>query len=675
MPHGRRFHYSRWDGTQQGFEFDALDVMEQLTDDLLYHGDVNAALRRMLQQGFEDRNGERVQGLREMLERLRQEREDRLDRYDLGGVFDDIARELREVVEQERAAIDELADEARASGDPRRQELTDQVATERNMHLDLLPPDLAGQVRSLQQYDFTSSEASERFDELLERLRSELMQQAVDQMSGSMENHSPEDLARMKDMLAELNRMLEQRAAGEEPDFAAFMDTYGDFFPENPQTLDELLEVMARRMAAMQAMMNSMTPEQRQQLMDLSNQLMEDMDLRWQMDQLGDNLRQLFPDAGWGQRYDFGGVDPLDLGSAQQMMNDLGDLDQLENLLKGAVNPGALAEVDLDRARELMGDESARSLERMAELTTMLEDAGLIENKEGRLELTPSGMRRLGRNALAELFKKLSRDMVGGHPLDRPGIGHERTYETKQYEWGDPFNLHINRTISNAVRRRAADGVRSGPVTLVPEDFEIDRTEQIVRSATVLMLDLSLSMPMRDNFLPAKKVAMALHALISMQFPRDYLGLVGFSEVARTLEAHQLPEVSWDFVYGTNMQHGFQLARQLLARQTGTKQIIMITDGEPTAHINSFGEPEFHYPPVRATVDATLLEVVRCTREKIRINTFMLDADRGLQHFVEKLTELNRGRAFFTTPQTLGDFVLVDFLEQKRSLLKGRRAS
>ena len=666
MASQRRFRYSPWDGTQQGFEFDALDVMEQLTDDLLYHGDVNAALRRMLQQGFEDRNGERVQGLREMLEQLRQEREERLDRYDLGGVFDEIAKELREVVDQERGALDELRDDALRSGDERRQELTNEVATERNMHLDMLPPDLAGQVKSLQQYDFTSSEASERFDALVDKLRQELMQQAVDQMSGSLSDMTPEDMARMKDMLAELNHMLEQRAAGEEPDFDAFMANYGDFFPENPQTLDELLDVMAQRMAAMQALMNSMTPEQRQQLMDLSNQLMEDMDLRWQMDQLGDNLRQMFPDAGWQKQYQFGGVDPLDLGSAQQMMNDLGDLDQLENLLKGAVNPGALAEVDLDRARDLMGPDAARSLERMAELTKMLEQAGMIENKEGRLELTPSGMRRLGRNALAELFKKMSKDMMGGHQVDRVGVGHERTYETKPYEWGDPFNLHINRTISNAVRRRASEGIKEGPLRLSPDDFEIDQTELIVRSATVLMLDLSLSMPMRDNFLPAKKVAMALHALISMQFPRDYLGLVGFSEVARTLEAHQLPEVSWDFVYGTNMQHGFMLARQLLARQSGTKQIIMITDGEPTAHINSYGEPEFHYPPVR--------EVMRCTREKIRINTFMLDADRGLQHFVEQMTALNRGRAFFTTPQTLGDFVLVDFLEQKRSLLKGRRA-
>ena len=669
----RRFRYSPWDGTQRGFELDAADVMEQITDDLLYHGDLNAALRRMLQDGFADRNGERIQGLREMLEKLRAARQERLDRFDLGGVFDEIAKELREVVEQERAALDELAAEARAAGDQRRQELTDQVVAERNMELEMLPNDVAGQVRSLQNYEFTSSDARERFEGLVDRLRQQLMQQAVDQMSGAMQSMTPEDMGRMKDMLAALNDMLAQRAAGQEPDFDSFMDRYGDFFPENPQTLDELLEVMAQRMAAMQAMLNSMTPEQRQQLMDLSNQLLEDMDLRWQMDQLGENLRGMFPDAGWGRQYRFDGVDPLDFPQAMQAMGDLGDLDQLENLLKGTVNPGALAEVDLDRARELVGDDVANSMERMADLAKMLQEAGLVDQREGRLELTPEGIRRLGKNALAQLFKKLSRDLLGGHRIDRIGVGHERTYDTKPYEWGDPFNLNINATIGNAVRRRSAEGRVGGPVHLIPDDFEIEQTEQSVRTATVLMLDLSLSMPMRENFLPAKKVAMALHALISMQYPRDYLGIVGFSEVARVLEAHQLPEVSWDFVYGTNMQHGFVLARQLLARQHGTKQIIMITDGEPTAHINSYGEPEFHYPPIRATVDATLLEVSRCTRDQIRINTFMLDADRGLQHFVERMTELNRGRAFFTSPETLGDFVLVDFLEQKRSMLRGRR--
>ncbi len=663
-----RFRYSPWDGTQRGFELDALDVMGELTDDLLYHGDVNAALRRMLQSGFEDRNGERIQGLRDILDKLKERREDTLDRFDLGGVYDEIAEELKDVVDTERGAIDDRLTQDLASGDDRRSELARQSADERHLELDMLPPDLAGQVKSLENHDFISPEAEQRFNELTEKLREQLMQQYVDQLSGAVQDMSPEDMARMKDMMAALNEMLEQRAAGEEPDFEGFMNEFGDFFPENPQTLDELLEIMAQRMAAAQAMLNSMTPEQRAQLQQLSDQLLEDMDLRWQADQLGRNLREAFPDAGWDNAYQFEGADPLDMASAMEAMGELGDLDQLEQMLKGSPQPGALGEVDTDRVRELLGEEPAASLERMAEITKMLTEAGLIEQKEGRLELTPAGLRRLGANALTELFGTLEKDRLGGHQQEDMGIGHERAYQTKPYEYGDPFNLDINQTIRNAIRRG-----EGSPVRLTPDDFEIEQTEQTVRVSTVLMLDLSLSMPMRDNFLPAKKVAMALHSLISMQYPRDYLGLVGFSEVGRILTAEQLPEVSWDFVYGTNMQHGFQLARQLLARKTGTKQTIVSTDGEPTAHINRFGEPEFHYPPVRETVDATLLEVSRCTRDDIRINTFMLDPDPGLQRFVENLTKMNRGRAFFTSPDTLGDYVLVDFLDQRRNLIKGRR--
>jgi uncharacterized protein with von Willebrand factor type A (vWA) domain len=330
----------------------------------------------------------------------------------------------------------------------------------------------------------------------------------------------------------------------------------------------------------------------------------------------------------------------------------------------------------MDRVRDLLGDDAARSLERLAELTRMLEEAGLIEQKEGRLELTPRGLRKIGANALRDLFAKLARDKFGQHQIDQLGQGHERSFETKPYEFGDPFNLDLQRTLRNALGRRASlplgHADRDGtPVRLSPDDFEIERTEQLTRSSTVLMLDLSLSMPMRDNFLAAKKVAMALHSLISSQFPRDFLGIVGFSEVARELKPEQLPEVSWDFVYGTNMQHAFLLSRRMLARQTGTKQIIMVTDGEPTAHLLPGGEVFFNYPPVRETVEATLKEVARCTREDIRINTFMLDANSYLRSFVEKLTRMNRGRAFFTTPETLGSYVLVDFIEQKKAL-RGR---
>jgi len=664
------FTYSRWDGTQAGFELDALDVFEEITDDLLYHGDLNAALRRMMQSGFKDHAGERLMGLRDMLERLRRRKKDRLDQYDLGGVYDDIAQELRDVVDLERGLLDDLRDSARQSGDQRRQELTDQTVAEKHMQLDMLSPDLAGMVRDLENYEFTSTEAQERFEQLMDKLREQLMQSYVNQMAGAMSNISPEQSQRMKDMLAELNHMLDQRANGEEPDFEGFMERYGDFFPENPQSLDELLEVMAQRMAAMQAMLNSMTPEQRAQLQALSEQLLEDMDLRWQVDQLSSHLQQMFPQAGWEQSYNFSGQDPLNFAEAVAMMQEMGDLDGLENLLRGATAPGALAEVDLDRARELLGDDAARSLDKMSELAKMLEEAGLIENKEGRFELTPRGIRRIGQNALADLFKKLDDERFSQHELQRSGSGHEREHQTKPYEFGDAFNLHIERTVRNAIQRTGG----GTPVRLTPGDFEVERTEHLVRSSTVLMLDLSLSMPMRDNFLPAKKVAMALHSLISTRYPRDYLGIVGFSEVARELKAEQLPEVSWDFVYGTNMQHAFQISRRLLARQTGTKQIIMITDGEPTAHITEHGDVFFNYPPVRETVDATLKEVARCTRDGIRINTFMLDPTMHLRHFVERLTELNRGRAFFTTPETLGDYVLVDFIEQRRKLLKGRRA-
>ena len=662
-----RFTYSRWDGTQKGFELDAETVFDAMTDDLLYHGDVNSALRRMMQEGFKDRNGDRLQGMREIMDRLRKERQERLDRGDLGGVFQEIADALDDIVDEERHAVENAKNAAEASGDERRAETARQTADDRNFRLDMLPDDLAGKVRELQAYDFESAEAKQRFDDLMDKLRQQLMQQAVDQMSGAMQNMSPEDMQHMKDMLAGLNEMLDKQQRGEDPGFEEFMEKFGDFFPENPETLEELLESMAQRMAAMQAMMNSMTPEQRAQMQQLSDQLMEDMDLRWQMDQLGQNLRSMFPQMNWNQSYDMQGQDPMGFGQAMQTMQELGELDQLENLLRNATTPGALAEADIDRVRDLMGDDAAKSLARMAELAKMLEEAGLIQNKEGRLELTPKGLRKIGSNALRDLYSKLAKDKAGQHQMDRFGQGHERTYETKQYEYGDPFNLDLQRTLRNAIRR----GGSGTPVRLSPDDFEIERTEHVTRSSTVLMLDLSMSMPMRDNFLPAKKVAMALHSLITSQFPRDYMGLVGFGEVARVITAEQLPEVSWDFAYGTNMQHAMMLSRQLLSRQTGTKQIIMITDGEPTAHITASGQPYFNYPPTQETIEATLREVVRCTKDNIRINTFMLDADRSLKSFIEKLTAINRGRAFFTTPDTLGDYVLVDFIENKKKMARG----
>ncbi|HEY4410050.1 MAG TPA: hypothetical protein VGO87_09215 [Acidimicrobiia bacterium] len=646
----RRWRYSRWDGTQTGFELDAENVLGELADDLLYHGDLNAALRRALQSGMRTPDGRQLEGLRQLLERIARRRREELERHELSGLGEDIARRLDEVTDLERQALD-------------RGDLPHDEAQARHQRLDEMPPDLAGRFRELSEYDFASPEARRRFEELRDELRQQLIQSQFNRMAQGMADMSPERMAALKDMLAELNTMLAAREAGEEPDFAGFMERHGQFFPGNPQSLDELLEQMARSMAQMQALLSSMSEEQRRQLEELAEELLGDLDLSWQMNDLARHLQNAFPDLGWDRGYDFSGADPLNLAGAPSLLERLGSLDELEHLLRSATSPAQLAEADVDRARELLGDDAADSLEQLARLARMLEEAGLIDQRDGRYELTPKGLRRIGQRALSELFSKLAKDRLGGHKVERSGTGHERANEHKPYEFGDPFALNVEQTVRNALGRQGA----GTPVRLSPEDFEVERMEHLSRSATVLMLDLSLSMPMRDNFLAAKKVAVALHALISSQFPRDFLGIVGFSEVARELKAAQLPEVSWDFVYGTNMQHAFVLARRMLAHESGTRQIIMITDGEPTAHITD-GQVFFHYPPVQETIDKTLAEVHRCTRDGIRINTFMLDASSGLRRFVERMTQMNRGRAFFTTPETLGDYVLVDFVEQKRRM-------
>ena len=662
----RRFTYSKWDGTQQISELDANALMEALGDELIEHGDPNSALRRLMQRGL-DFEGGRLEGLRDILQKLRQKRQDTIEQNSLGGIYDEINEALEQVISTERESLEAIQNRFR--DDKRKQEINDEALKARRDELDLLEHEnLASRVKGLSDYDFTSTAAAQKFEELVNDLREQLMQQAIDQMAGEMKNMTSEDMSRMKDMLAALNEMLNQKQEGEEPDFEKFMHEYGDFFPENPKSLEELLEVMAQRMATMEQILNSMSPEQRAQLEELSEQLLEDMDLRWQMDQLSENLREAFPKMGWEQAVEFKGDNSLNLPEAIQTFEDLADLDRLEQMLRNVSNPGALSEVDNDKVRELLGEESPESLERLSQMSKMLEESGLVESKEGQLSLTPKAIRKLGQNALADLYRRISKDRAGRHNAETIGAGHERDYATKSYEFGDPFNLNIERTVRNGLVRNGS----GTPVDLKPEDFEIERTEATVQASTVLMLDLSLSMPMRDNFLPAKKVAMALNSLISGQFPRDFLGVVTFSEIAREIRPEKLPEVSWDYVYGTNMQHGLLLARRMLAKQSGTKQIIMVTDGEPTAHITEEGFPLFSYPPSSETVEKTLLEVKRCTRDDIRINVFMLDATPYLTRFIEHVTKMNGGRAFFTTNQSLGDYLLVDFVEQRRSFTSAR---
>ena len=662
---GARYDYSAWDGSQEFDDLDPEDLLAALGDDLLGTGDLSDALERLLRGGIDLPDGERVEGLRDLLEQTRLRRDELLSQGSLDGELAKYRERLEEIEAMERAGLDELVAEAEASGDERRREVTEDVATERRMAIELMPPDLAGKMRSMGAYEFTSTEAREAFEELQAELRKEISDSYFKGMSEALSNPDPEQIARVRDAMDALSQMIEQRQRGEDldPTFDEFMERFGDLFP-GAESLDDLLEQLAAQMAAAEAMWRSLSADQRAELQGLAEAMFEDMDLRWSMERLNANLRAAFPEMPWGDGYRFEGEGSLSLSEAADAARQLAELERMEELLSTASSASALNEIDIDSVRRNLGEDAARQLDRLAQVAKSLEESGLIANKGGRMELTAHGVRRLGNKALQDLFTQLNQDKVGQHQTAYVGSGHDREETTKPYEHGDPLNLHLSKTVHNAVAR-GGGGV---PVKLEPDDFEVVETEALARSATVLCIDLSMSMPMRDNFVPAKKMAMALQTLINQKFPRDYLGLVVFSDVAREVKPTELPTVMWDYIYGTNLQHALALSRSMLAYQQGTKQIIVVTDGEPTAHINRWGEPEFNYPPVPETLRLTMAEVVRCTRANITINTFALDLERTHYPFVEQIAKVNGGRTFYTTNDDLGGYVLVDFLKHRRLL-------
>jgi uncharacterized protein with von Willebrand factor type A (vWA) domain len=675
----RAARYARWDGTQTVPALDADEILDAMADDVMAEGDLGEALRRLMERGWRTSDPSRpdLAGLDDLRERLRRRREELQERYQLRDVLADVRQELEDIVAEERAGIERRLDEAAtppdgSPSDPALRAMLRDAAARRIDQLDNLPRDVGGRIRELEQYDFMESAARDRFNELTERLRKQTLDRFVEGLSEAIQGTTPEELAANREMVRDLNSLLEERLEGREPsqdDVDDFLSRHGRFFP-GARTLDDIVEQLTQRMAAMQSLLRSMTPAQRAELQSMMDALLRDDRLRWDLARLASNMDQLIPD-GLGEGYDFSGDEPLGLEPALDRIGQLQALDALEDQLAAVEDPADLAGLDRDAARELLGPESARDLEALDELARQLERAGYLTRRGDRLELTPRGSRRIGQKVLDDLFARLSRDAFGGHRIDRAGRGGEREETTKPYEFGDPFHLDIRGTIDNALRRpenapferlaRGEPGVR-----LSPEDFEVFRTEQLSRTSTVLLVDMSRSMLLRGCFVAAKKVAVALDTLIRTQFPHDDLTVIGFAYYARELRPEALAELTWHgYEYGTNLQHGLMLARRILARQRGAdRQIVVITDGEPTAHFEN-GQVEFSYPPTRRTIQETLREVQRCTRDGIVINTFMLERSRALAEFVALVTRMNRGRAFYATPERLGEYVLVDFVSNR----------
>jgi uncharacterized protein with von Willebrand factor type A (vWA) domain len=686
-----RHRYLRWDGSQR-LDFDADDVLDALSDDLLAEGDLAEALRRLIQRGFPPgrRAADRVAGLRELMERLAAKRRDVLERYKVGDVLGDVRRELEEILDTERAGLErrlaptsakpETGDrqgkpgkraksqraQDRLAQDQRALEQMSRTIAERHREaLDALPEDPGGRIRALQDYDFLEPAARDRFEALLEKLRQQVLDSYLKGLNEQLKGVTPEQLAANRDMVRDLNRLLQERLNGGDPDASEFLAKHGGFFP-GAQTLDDVIEQLAERMTAMQSLLASMSAEQRAELQALMDSLLRDDRLRWDLAQLAATLDRLLP-GGLGERFDFRGSEPLSLEGALEQLAQIQALERLGTQLGGADDPAALADIDLDEVRRLLDGESAQDLEGLQKLARALEEAGYAERVGRRLELTPRGSRRIGEKVLDRLFARLRRDAFGGHVRRSSTGGGERTEGSKPWVFSEPFDLDLQRTLSNALAREENGGGLM-PIRLAPEDFEVHRAEDQSRAATVLLVDMSRSMLLRGCFLAAKKVAIALDTLIRTRFPRDELHIIGFAYYAREIRPEALAALSWHgYEYGTNLQHGLALARRLLSRShAANREVVIVTDGEPTAHFQD-GQIEFSYPPTRRTIVETLKEVGRCTREGVTINTFMLERSRPLTEFVDRMTRLNRGRAFYADPEQLGEYVLVDYVSRRSS--------
>jgi uncharacterized protein with von Willebrand factor type A (vWA) domain len=658
------WQYGRWDGSQQIEPFTAEDLMDHLADRILDDRDLLSSLREMMQRGADLRDGRRMPGLRDLLEQLRQQRQQQLQRYNMGSVMDDIKEQLEQVKQTEREGIQKRLEDQNQPGssDASLQEMLKNFAEKHLDQLDNLPPGVGAQIQQLRDYDFMDPEARQQFEELLQTLQKQILEQTFQGLKQGLGAMTPEKMKQVQEMVRDLNELLENHRLGDDSGFQDFMEKWGEFFPPGIENVEQLAEHMQQQMAAMQSLMDSMTPEMRRELEDMLDQLFQDGGLQQDLARLMMNLDRMFP----GQRGDgmpFTGDEPVSLQEAMRMMGDMRGLEELEQELLEAVRRNDVSSLDTDEIGRLMGDEARRMAQELQDFMQMLEDAGLIRRRGRDWELTPRAMRKIGERALEDIFGRIDRGLAGDHSLGRSGWGVERLDETKPFVFGDPFDVDMHGTLKNALRREGA----GTPVRLAMDDFEVYQSSTMNQCSTVIMLDMSYSMLRRGRFQAGRKVALALDSLIRSKFPRDELHTTAFSYFVLPLQPHQLLDDYWIDPRGTDFPEALRAGRAILGkRKGGTKQIILITDGEPHANSAGWGSYYENGWNMRQAMEDTLREVSRCTREGIIVNTFMLDTEPVITQFVKTLTRINSGRIFFADPTQLGEYLIVDYMKNRR---------
>ena len=646
-----RFRYGAWrDGPDPlAPPYDVRAAVDEVGERVLGGDSLRDALRDLLRRGPRD-----GRGLDDLEARARRLRRDALRRGNLDGAVTRAQQLLDQAVAAER---DELR--ARDDDDARFNEAV----------LDNLPRSTAQAVQELSDYSWASDEARATYQQILDGLRREVVEQRFAGMREALQGRDPATDARLAEMVGDLNDLLGKHARGEDTDdaFQRFMEKHGEFFPERPGSMEELIDSLARRAAAAERLLRSLSPQQREELSQLMDQALGDGPLRGQLAELTDNLRALRPELDWRRGERMRGNEDLGYGDATAALGELGELDDLLDQL-GQEHPGAtLDDVDVEAVERQLGRAAADDVRKLRELERELRRQGWVTRDADGLTLSPKALRRLGRTALAQVFSDLSGKKRGDHDLRDAGAAGDLIGSSRRWRFGDEQPLDVVRTIGNAVRRRAGGATGTLPVRLEPEDFEVAETERRASAVVALCVDLSYSMFADGRWGPMKQTALALSHLVATQFPQDSLQIIGFGRYAMSLSQGELAAIEPEMVQGTNLQHALKLAGRHLRRHPGAEPVVLVvTDGEPTAHLEDDGQAYFNWPTLPETVQLTVREVDLLTRYGATLNVFMLGEDPGLRRFVDAVAQRSGGRVFSPDVSELGRYVVDDYVRSRR---------
>ncbi|RCK70394.1 hypothetical protein DT076_07025 [Desertihabitans brevis] len=663
-----RWSYSAWhDGPDPlAPPFDLRRVVDELGQRVLGGESLRDTLDDLLRRGLD-----RTPGLDDLRRRIAERRRELRRRGNLGGVLDQVRAALDQALAAERDALaEEPGDDARLA----------------ELDLATLPDSPAAAVQQLKDYQWRSPKARETYEQITRMLREQVLDRQFAGLKQALQGQDPAASQALRDMLTDLNDLLTAHARGEdtEQQFAEFMAEHGDFFPDDPADVDELIESLARQQAAAERMMRSLTPEQRAELGELVQQAMGDSGLAEQLEQLRDTLQSLRPGMFGGRGFDVDGEEGLGYGEAVGVVSDLADLESLQAQLGQDYAGAGLDDVDVDAVERQLGAGAARDLQQLRRLEQELERQGWLHRGEDGLQLSPKALRRIGQTALKQIFSSLEAQRTGAHEDRRTGAADERTGAFLPWELGGEQPVDAVRTVINAVARRAGEDasrpLRPEPVegrsptaalTLAPEDFVVAETERRTTAAVALCVDLSFSMIQADRWGPMKQTSLALSHLISTRFRTDALEIIGFNLMARRLTPLQLAQAEPEWVQGTNLAHALMLAGRHVRRHPEAEPVVLVvTDGEPTAHLEPDGTPVFDWPTSRETLRATLEQVDLLTRTGASLNFFRLGDDPSLERFLDAVARRCGGRVLAPSLGRLGEYVVSDYLRARR----GRRA-